>query len=69
MTFIFKDFNREEPPDENAAHQLGIELVFYLQALQYVDQLMRYHKKRGLLTVTILNYLTRYLIGLDKLIF
>ena len=45
---IIQDFNREEPPDENAAHQLGIELVFYLQALQYVDQLMRYHKKRGL---------------------
>ena len=45
---FLQDYSRDDGADENAAHLLGIEMVHYLQALQYIDQLNVYHSKPGL---------------------
>jgi len=39
-----KDYNREEVSDENAAQQLGIEMVYFLQTVLLVDKLQEYLK-------------------------
>ncbi|GFQ90344.1 protein virilizer homolog [Trichonephila clavata] len=41
------DETREESADENVAQNLGMQIVYHLQALLYVDCLMAYHAKGG----------------------
>ncbi|KAF8783457.1 Protein virilizer like protein [Argiope bruennichi] len=42
------DETREENADENVAQNLGMQIVYHLQALLYVDCLMAYHAKGGI---------------------
>ncbi|GFT51849.1 protein virilizer homolog [Nephila pilipes] len=42
------DETREESADENVAQNLGMQIVYHLQALLFVDCLMAYHAKGGI---------------------
>ncbi|XP_064611731.1 protein virilizer homolog [Liolophura sinensis] len=39
------DFSREESAEDIPTQQLGMELIYYLQTLQYIDQLRHYNQK------------------------
>ncbi|KAG8190819.1 hypothetical protein JTE90_028318 [Oedothorax gibbosus] len=42
------DETREEGSDENVAQNLGMQIVYHLQVLLYVDSLMAYHARDGI---------------------
>ncbi|KAK3591349.1 hypothetical protein CHS0354_040310 [Potamilus streckersoni] len=40
-----QEYSRDEASEDSPAQQLGLELIYFLQTLQYVDQLLEYHGK------------------------
>ena len=43
-----QDFSHVEGTDDNPAQQLGLQLTYNLQAIQFIDQLREYHDKGNL---------------------
>ncbi|KAL3859118.1 hypothetical protein ACJMK2_009350 [Sinanodonta woodiana] len=40
-----QEYSRDEANEDSPAQQLGLELIYFLQTLQFVDQLLEYHGK------------------------
>ena len=50
---IGQDYGQEEERELSPANQLGLTMIYYLQAMQHVDQLCEYRNKGNVATKVI----------------